>query len=288
MNILSSVDPILAPFKMSVDTLKRFSQIVARTGLRQVSLFVHIVLLCLRSLLARTSSSDHFPSWNWCQIYRHLPYISSCEWYVMTLRYHITIIQNLVYRSLLGILHRMFLLIIGCQRHRLYILLASPKNQQPCDLLYHSCFIPCWIRAFFQYYCRFFFSFSFSQKSDAMWPYLTHLLHSPLRNLLFLFIRLFSLEFSARTSSSGYVFSFVFPPFFSVLQDQRNSFFGSLNCILVTTMTCVYASGKTSNTYALSSSSSFSYFFLIFLNLRLKLYISSNQMSKRKLVSLIL
>ena len=58
--------------------------------------------------------------------------------------------------------------------------------------------------------------------------------------------------------------------------------------MLQDTLDFLYSSGNTSNTCDLSSSSSFSYFALIFLNLRFKLYSSLNQMSGYKLVSLIL
>ena len=131
------------------------------------------------------------------------------------------------------------------------------------------------------------FLFLFPQQSGTMWPYLPQLLHSPLKHLLFLFVHLFSTAFNSRTLSSGFSFSFLFLP------NQRISFFRSVNFIfsiftLQYNLTCLNSSGMTSKTCALSSSSSFSYFYLIFLNLRFKVYISLNQMSVSKLVYLIL
>ena len=118
--------------------------------------------------------------------------------------------------------------------------------------------------------------FVFFQRSDALRPYLPHLLHSPLNNLLLLFYFFFSPTFTARTLSSGSYFSFVFLPFSSVFQNQCISFYGYFKCIvsmftLQDTLTCLYYSGKTSKTRALSSYSFLSYFALIFLNLRFKL-----------------
>ena len=109
---------------------------------------------------------------------------------------------------------------------------------------------------------------------------------------MFLFLHSFSPAFNARTLSYGSSFYFVFLPFGSVSQNQRISFLRSLNSIfsiftLQYTPTCLYYSGNTSKSCDLSSSSYFSYFALIFLKLRFKLYISSNQMSGSRLVSLI-
>ena len=137
------------------------------------------------------------------------------------------------------------------------------------------------------------FSFLFPQQSGALWQYLPHLLHSTLKDLLFLFVHLFFPAFNTRTLSSGSSFSFRFLPISSVFHNQHISFFGSFNCILEIfmlqdTLTCLYYSAKTSKTCDLSSSSYFPYFALILLNLRFKLYSSLNQMSGSKLVSLIL
>ena len=126
-------------------------------------------------------------------------------------------------------------------------------------------------------------SFLFNQKSDTLWPYLSHLFHSPLNNLLFL-LYLFSPEFNSRTFSSGSVFYFVLFPFNFFFSNQRISFLRSLNSIfnmliLHDTLTGFYSSGKMSKKCDFRSSSYFSYFDLIFFNLRFKLNISLNQIS---------
>ena len=102
-----------------------------------------------------------FPTVTLMSHFRHLPYISSCEWYVMMLCYQLTIIQDLLYRYILGILHRLLFPKIDFLCHRLSLLLSLPNNQNLCDLFYHSCCIPCLRRDFFQSYCRFCFRFCF-------------------------------------------------------------------------------------------------------------------------------
>ena len=87
-------------------------------------------------------------------------------------------------------------------------------------------------------------------------------------------------------------FPVVFLPFSSVFQNQRIYFFNYLDSIFAIltfqdTRTGLYSSGKTPKTCALSSSSFFSYFALIFLNLRFRLYSSLNQISGSRMVSLI-
>ena len=98
---------------------------------------------------------------SWCRIFRHLSCLSSCDWYVMTICYHLTILQDLLRRSLLGLLHIMLLPQIGCKFHCLSLFLSLPNNNHPCGLFFRSCFIPCWSRAFLQSYFSFYFRFCF-------------------------------------------------------------------------------------------------------------------------------
>ena len=111
------------------------------------------------------------------------------------------------------------------------------------------------------------------QKYNAPWPYLPHLFHMLLKNCSCM--NFFSPAFIARNFSSRFCFScFLFPPN-SVFQNQRIYFLRSLYAIfymltLQETITGLYSSGKTSKTCAFNSSSYFSYFSLIFLNLKFK------------------
>ena len=79
----------------------------------------------------------------------------------MTLRYPLTILQDILYLSLLGLLHIIFLSQIVCRHHCLSVFLYLTQNHQPCEPLYHSCCIPRWSGDLFQSYCSFCFRFCF-------------------------------------------------------------------------------------------------------------------------------
>ena len=149
----------------------------------------------------------------------------------MALLYHITILQDILYCPLIGLLHRMLLPRIDCQRHCLYVFLSLPNNQQPCDLFYHSRLIPRWSGAFFQYY----FHFCLVFVSPKVWrsvAVLDTLVVFTLEELaIIVFHHFFPIEFSARTLSSASSFYSVFLPFNSVFQNLRNSLFKYLKYI---------------------------------------------------------
>ena len=67
----------------------------------------------------------------------------------------LTIIRRILHCSLLELIHRIWLLWSGCQRHCIFILLSLPNSQQPCDIFSRSYCITHWSGAFFQSYCCF-------------------------------------------------------------------------------------------------------------------------------------
>ena len=63
--------------------------------------------------------------------------------------------RHLLHCYILELFHIMWIPQRGCWRHRLYLLLSSPINQQPCGLFFHSCRITHWSGDFLQFYCCF-------------------------------------------------------------------------------------------------------------------------------------
>ena len=186
---------------------------------------------------------------------------------------------DLLYFSLHVLLQRMWILKRGFQHHRIDLFIYSLNNQQTCGLFYHSCCIARLSRDLLKSFCclscHFYYYFP---NSLTLCGHTCHTFYIiPLKNLPLLLFHLFYPTFNARTFSSGSDFSYVFLPFNSVFQNQRISFFKSLNYIfpilmLQDTLPGLYYSSKTSKTFDLNLSSSYSYFALIFLNLRFKLY----------------
>ena len=112
----------------------------------------------------------------------------------------------------------------------------------------------------------------------------------PLNNLVLL--SFIYPSFNDRILSYAYFYCFLCMSI-SVLQKQRISFLRSLKVILDIfhfqyTRTCLYCSGKMLNKRAFVSYSSFSYFSLVLLNFRFKLYSSLGHMSGSWLVYLII
>ena len=124
-----------------------------------------------------------------------------------------TILRGLLCCNFPGLLHRMWIPQIGCQRYLFYIY-SSTNNQPPCGPFYHSCYITCWNRILHRScFCFFYF---FPPRNIML--YLTHLLHVNLKNLPLCCF--FPEEFSERNfySVSSFYF-FLFPPN-SVFQNQ--------------------------------------------------------------------
>ena len=148
------------------------------------------------------------------------------------LRYHPTIIQDILYRFLLGLLHIMLLQQIGCQRHLISVLLYYPNSQLPCGLFYHSCWIPCWSRSLLQTHCNFCFRFRFPRSLTLCGRTCHTCCIHPWR----IYSSCFSIYFLRRLMLENYLMVFIFysvcPLFSSVFQNQHISFFSSLNCIL--------------------------------------------------------
>ena len=133
----------------------------------------------------------------------------------------------------------------------LYFPLFVQKSSSPRPLFQIYCNTHS-SRYFWQSYCCFYFNFYCCppQQSEALWPYLSQLLHSTLNNLPFLLLLFFYPVFNDRTFSSDSYFSCVFIPFSYVLQDQHISLLKYLDSIFVMlmfqdTLDGLYYSGKT-------------------------------------------
>ena len=171
----------------------------------------------------------------------------------------------------------------GCLRH-LISLSFSTNNKLPCGTFFHSCFVLLWNRILPHFFS--FPLFLFPHKPDPLWPYLPHLLHTP----LFFFL---SPYLSATTFYLGYCFScFLFPHNY-VFHNQNIYFLRFLYAIFKMmqfqdTLTGFYSSGKTSSLCVFKSSSYLSYFPLIVLNSNFKLYSWLDHISGSWIVSLML
>ena len=152
------------------------------------------------------------------------------------------------------------------------------------------------------------FSLSLDQQSNAPWPFFPQFWHSPLKSCFYFFIwpsnrmlcgHIFHNYYTCpwRTFScfDFFIHILVLEPSLlviflgscvpnSVFHNQRIYFLKSFYAIfdmltLKYTLTHLYYYGKTSNTCVFISSSSFSYFSLIFLNFKSKIYNSLKHMS---------
>ena len=123
------------------------------------------------------------------------------------------------------LLYRICTMQISFQHH--FISLSSCNNNQPpYGPFFHSCCILCWIKVFC-YSCFCLFLFSFPQKSDALWPYLTHLLHVPLKKslLFFSFLRILVIE------NSLWGFVSLFSCFRPIISSRTNEFISCVPCM---------------------------------------------------------
>ena len=95
----------------------------------------------------------------------------------------------------LRLLHRICPLKICCQHHLIY-LSSCTNNQPPCGPFFTV--VSLYDETRFSVILVFSPLSSFPQKSDALWPYLPHLLHVSLKNLLlcFSFLQILVIEHS--------------------------------------------------------------------------------------------
>ena len=180
MVILYLVAPIMAPFDISLETLKIFLTYWAnyRTS-------VNLTVYPSCKLIFTVTYISHFIFFPFTTITSILHYsmfscFSSCMWYAMMHWCLPNILLGILPCHSLELLHIIQPLQICCQHHILS-LSSFTNNQPPCGPFFHSCYILCWIKVFcYSCFCFLYFHFPINMTfcghtchTCCMWPWRT-------------------------------------------------------------------------------------------------------------------